>query len=84
METAIVSHGSKAWARASLSGNLPRGFENYGEGDREDWTLLSLADGSYALGYRQRSGEIVYLQDDAQGDGIFRLDLNTLVTGGKD
>ena len=84
VETAIVSHGSKAWARASLSGNLPRGFENYGEGDREDWTLLSLADGSYALGYRQRSGEIVYLQDDAQGDGIFRLDLNTLVTGGKD
>lgn len=84
VETAVISHGPKAWAKASLSGNLPRGFANYDENDREDWTLLSLKDGAYALGYRQRSGEIVYLQDDAQGDGIFRLDLNALVTGGKD
>lgn len=81
VEHAVVYFPAAAWTRASVSGQLPKGFDNFSPRDRENWTLMSLKDGSYAVGYRTASGTISYLTDDGQKDGIFRLDLHTLVKG---
>lgn len=81
VEQAVVYFDDKAWTRASASGHPPKGFENFSTRDRENWTLMSLKDGSYALGYRTANGAIAYLTDDGATDGIFRFDLHSLVTG---
>lgn len=81
VERALVYFDDKQWQLASVSGQLPVGLANYSAADREQFSVLSLPDGSYALGYRQQSGAVAYLQDAANRDGIFRFDLHTFVTG---
>ena len=81
VERALIYFDDKQWQRASVSGQLPVGLANYSAADREQFSVLSLPDGSYALGYRQQSGAVAYLQDAANRDGIFRFDLHTFVTG---
>lgn len=81
VEQAVVNFGPNLWQHASATGSLPKGFENFKARDRENWTVLSLKDGTYAVGYRTANGAISYLTDDGQKDGVFRFDLHALVTG---
>lgn len=81
VERALINFDDNAWVRGSLTGQLPDGLANYSAADREKFAVLSLPDGSYALGYQQRSGAVVYLQDRAAVDGIFRFDLHSFITG---
>lgn len=87
VETAINSphFGESAWKRASLSGHLPmwgkKPLTDFDQDAREQLSLLSMGDGSYALGYTRADGVTVYLRDEAQKDGLFRFDLMKLVKG---
>ncbi|MES2667459.1 MAG: hypothetical protein V4712_15275 [Pseudomonadota bacterium] len=81
VETAVSSFGESHWKRASATGHLPRGFANFSAEDRESWTVLSLPKGGYAIGVRTADGQLSYLQDDGQANGIYTFDLQSLVTG---
>lgn len=78
---ALVFFPAKNWQIASTTGHAPKGFENFDTTARENWTVMSLKDGTYALGYRTANGQISYMQDDGQTDGLYRFDLHKLVTG---
>ncbi|MES2667929.1 MAG: hypothetical protein V4712_17730 [Pseudomonadota bacterium] len=86
VEQALVFYDEKHWKRASATGHAP----TFGDGkavhqtdrdQRERLNIVSLGSGMYALGYAQRDGTIVYLRDNSQTDGLFRFDLQSLVTG---
>lgn len=86
VEGAITIWGADSWKRASLSGQLPMwgtdtALTDASERDRAKIGVMSLGDGIYALGYTRADGSTVYLRDPAQKDGLFRFDLEFLLTG---
>ena len=86
VEQALIYFPADAWARASSSGGPPMMssqpmLERFTQSNRENLTVLSLGGGEYALGYRYASGEVRYMSDPKQADGLFRFDLERLITG---
>lgn len=86
VEEALVYLDEAAWLRASTSGAAPQMssqpmLERLTQWNRENLTVLSLGSGQYALGYRYANGTVAYMADPAQADGLFRFDLEKLVTG---
>lgn len=85
IEEALTYFDATAWTRASATGNPPlwgkKPVHEFQPENREDLTVLSLGQGLYALGYQRADGSILYMKDPAQQDGLFRFDLQSLVTG---
>lgn len=80
-ETLLETAGKEAWAKASPSGQVPMWGQKTPVHDvrnRDDLTLLSLGGGQYAIGYRQRGGQTVFMRDPSRADGVFRFDLQAL------
>lgn len=86
VERALGAFPAELWSGASLSGGLPKGFENW-EGRRDSWVVLPppasarAPAGTYALGVRLADGSLSYLEDGGTKTGVFLFNLHRLVKG---